>query len=60
MENERTGVKIFSHFFTEEDGASSVEYAILVSLIAAVIALTVSQVGTKVMNLYQSMADSWT
>ncbi len=43
----------------EEDGATSVEYSILVSLIAAVIILTVSSLGRKVVALFSSVANNW-
>ncbi|MEO5662949.1 MAG: Flp family type IVb pilin [Nocardioides sp.] len=36
----------------EERGASAVEYALLVALIAAVIIVTVTTLGTKVIPLY--------
>ncbi len=41
-----------TRFFKEEEGASAVEYAILVSLIAVAIIATVTLVGIKVENLY--------
>ncbi len=51
--------KGFCHFLAEEEGAASVEYAVLASAIAAVIVLTVTQMGIKVVNLYQKVVDSW-
>lgn len=44
-----------SHFFWNEEGASVVEYAILVSLIAVVIVATVMLVGIKVESLYNKL-----
>ncbi len=38
---------------SSERGATSVEYALIVSLIAAVIALTVALVGADTLNLWQ-------
>ena len=39
----------------EEEGASAVEYGLLVALIAAIIILTVKAVGTKVSSGFQSV-----
>lgn len=36
----------------KEEGATSVEYALIASLIAGVIGLTVSQIGGKVLNMF--------
>ncbi len=38
---------------TYQRGASSIEYALLGSLIAAVIVLTVTQLGTDVLGLFE-------
>jgi pilus assembly protein Flp/PilA len=37
-------------FLKEEEGASAVEYGLLVALIAAVIVLTVQALGSKVLS----------
>ncbi len=47
---------MLNKFFTKEQGASSVEYAIIASLIAAVIVFIVTDVGVKVYNLFQAVA----
>ena len=39
-----------------EDGATSVEYAIMASLIAAVAAAAVTQLGLTVLHLFQIVA----
>ncbi len=39
-----------------EDGATSVEYAIMASLIAAVAAAAVTQLGLMVLHLFQIVA----
>ncbi len=39
-------------FFKEEEGATAVEYALLVSLIAGVIILAVTGLGTKLTNVF--------
>ncbi|BAH74819.1 Flp family type IVb pilin [Solidesulfovibrio magneticus] len=39
-----------------EDGATSVEYALMASLIAAVAAAAVGQFGLAVLNLFQIVA----
>jgi Flp pilus assembly pilin Flp len=49
------GVRIRSHHILADDdlGATAIEYAMLGSLIAAVIALVVGVLGTKVVALFQ-------
>lgn len=46
-------------YFKGEKGASVVEYAILVSLIAVVIFATVTLVGIKVEGLYNKLCVAW-
>ena len=40
----------------DEAGATAVEYALIASLIAAVIAATVTLVGDEVMGMFESVA----
>jgi pilus assembly protein Flp/PilA len=47
--------RIFRDFLEKDRGSSSIEYAILGSLIAAVIALSVSQLGAAVKSMYESV-----
>ncbi len=47
-----------SRFPAEEDGASLVEYALLLALIALVAIAAVQVVGTNVSEDFQSIADS--
>ncbi|USQ77462.1 Flp family type IVb pilin [Ornithinimicrobium cryptoxanthini] len=42
-----------------ERGATAVEYALIASLIAVVIAVAVAAVGTQVVALYQAAADGF-
>ena len=42
-----------------DKGASSVEYAIIGSLIAAVIALVVANLGNQVRLLFETVARAW-
>ena len=49
MKNFLSSVK---NFFREEDGASAVEYGILVALIAAAIVIIVQLVGVKLENVF--------
>jgi pilus assembly protein Flp/PilA len=42
-------------FFREEDGASAVEYGLLVALIAAVIVTTVTTLGTKINTAFTTV-----
>ena len=43
----------------DEQGATAVEYAILASLIAAVIAGTVQLLGVRTQGLFQAVLDVW-
>ena len=47
-------------FFKEEEGATAVEYGIMVALIAAVIIAVVATLGTQVSAAFQSIVDSLT
>jgi len=42
-------------FFKEEEGATAVEYGLLVALIAAIIVAVVATLGGKVSNAFQSV-----
>lgn len=44
-----------SRFFREEDGASAVEYGILVALIAVAIIIIVQLVGVKLENVFNQV-----
>ena len=46
-------------FVYDENGATASEYAIIASLIAAVIVLVVSQVGLMVKNLFALVINGW-
>lgn len=41
---------------SDEDGASSPEYAIIAALIAAIIVGTVSSIGQKVLTMFSSVS----
>jgi pilus assembly protein Flp/PilA len=45
----------FRGFFLRRDGATAAEYAIVASLIAAVIAATVMTLGQRVLALFESV-----
>ena len=47
-----------ANFFREEDGATAVEYGILVAAIAAVIILVVIAVGAQVENAFARVCDA--
>jgi Flp pilus assembly pilin Flp len=55
LDGKRGRVRIRSHHILADDelGAAAIEYAMLGSLIAAVIALVVGVLGTKVFALFQ-------
>ena len=52
---EKKKMKKLMKFFKEEDGATGVEYGIMVAAIAAVIILTVVAVGTKTNDAFQQI-----
>jgi Flp pilus assembly pilin Flp len=47
------------NFIKDEGGATSAEYAIMASMIAGVIFLAVSQLGSSVCQLFQSAQDAF-
>jgi pilus assembly protein Flp/PilA len=51
--------QIFSGLSFDEDGASSVEYAILASLIALVIVSAVGILGVNLKSLYQLVVNNY-
>ncbi len=53
-------MKRITGFLKEDEGATAVEYAIMASLIAGVIAVMVGIVGQKVLGLFTSVnAQPW-
>lgn len=55
MKNLLTKVK---NFIREEEGASAVEYGLLVALIAVAIIAAVTAVGTNLSNLFNTVANT--
>jgi len=49
---------MLKRFFQDEAGASAVEYALLVALIAVVIVTAVQLLGTTLSSIYNSVATS--
>lgn len=47
------------HLICSEDGVSSIEYALIASLIALAIVFAVTGVGDIVQSLFQAIADSF-
>ena len=45
-------------FFKEEEGATAVEYGIMVALIAAIIVVVVGLLGSQVSTAFQSVVDN--
>ena len=45
-------------FFQDEEGATMVEYALMLALIAIVCIVAVTAVGTKAKTVFQSSADN--
>lgn len=54
--NKEKSMNGFARFWREEDGATSVEYALMVALIAVVIIVAVKALGTSVSEKFQEVA----
>ena len=52
-----TAWKQIRNFLSDEEGATAVEYGIMVALIAAVIIVAVTSLGTKVGNVFSDVDD---
>jgi pilus assembly protein Flp/PilA len=50
-------MQFIKNFIKEEDGVTAIEYALLGALIAGVIAVAVTALGTNIKTLFQSLAD---
>jgi pilus assembly protein Flp/PilA len=53
-------IKKLTQFFKDEDGATAVEYGVMVALIAAVIIATVATLGGQTDAAFQSVSDGLT
>jgi pilus assembly protein Flp/PilA len=51
-------LKKFNAFLRDEEGATAIEYGLIVGLIAAVIILVVTGVGTKLQSLFTTVSSS--
>ena len=51
-------MKKLMRFFKDEDGATAVEYAIMVGLIAAVIVVAVRLIGTNANQTFQAVGSA--
>ena len=51
-------VNFLFNFLKDEDGATAVEYGLMVALIAAVIILAVTGLGTDLKDKFQSVASA--
>ncbi|CAB3792333.1 hypothetical protein LMG28688_03486 [Paraburkholderia caffeinitolerans] len=47
-------------FINDENGATAVEYGMMIALIAAIIVTLVSQLGTQVKEAFQAMVTAFT
>lgn len=45
-------------FYRDEEGATAVEYGMIVALIAAVIVAVVTTLGTKIQAAFQTISDA--
>ncbi|MDB4910063.1 MAG: Flp/Fap pilin component [Gemmatimonadetes bacterium] len=50
-------MKVFHAFVRDEDGATMIEYALLIALIAIVVAAALVTLGTTVKTRYSSTSD---
>ena len=50
--------KFFKRFIQEEEGATAVEYAVMIVLIIVVCLAAVTLLGQKVNNAFQAVADN--
>jgi len=53
----KTYVKKFASFMRDEEGASAIEYALLVALIALAITAGATTLGTKISTMFNSAAN---
>ena len=51
-------MKLLKRLFREEEGATAVEYGIMVALIAVVIITTVAALGTRLDGVFQTVRDA--
>lgn len=54
----RMRMKKLIGFFKDEEGATAVEYGIMVALIAAVIITVVTTLGTEIQATFQKVVDA--
>jgi pilus assembly protein Flp/PilA len=52
-----TIVSYISRFVSDEEGVTAIEYGLIAALIAVVIIVAVSAVGTNLSNVFQYVAD---
>jgi pilus assembly protein Flp/PilA len=58
-EEKKMGIKnFFKRFIQEEEGATAVEYAVMIVLIIVVCLVAVGLLGNKVNNAFQNMAEA--
>ena len=50
-------LKLFMEFLKSQEGASAVEYGLLVGLIALVTAVAMTAMGSNINNLFTSLTD---
>lgn len=53
-------LKLMKKFFADDDGATAVEYGLMVALIAVVIIAAVTTIGTQLARLFQIVATKLT
>ena len=51
-------MRMFKAFYKNEDGATSMEYALIVALIAMAILLSAGSMGTSLAGILESIADN--
>ena len=53
----KQALELIKTFCADEDGATAVEYGLMVALIAAVIVVAVTAIGTNLNTLFTDVAD---
>jgi len=51
-------MKLLKRLFREEEGATAVEYGIMVALIAVVIILAVTAIGTNLNEVFENVGEA--
>jgi pilus assembly protein Flp/PilA len=56
----QTWIAGLKHRFAQDEGATAVEYGLIVALIAAIIITVVATLGTEIQDAFQTVVDNLT